>query len=226
MLLRLVCDPDSKKSIWQNPRPPSRRYCKPLKITFVKESNEIFVAEKNRVMRRKNEVLPKYPASEKSKMLSSFYTNLTSIKNEKPNRAVVWADAEELVKAVIKKINHIGKPENKIMADGGQGLYIICLTILPENYSSVLKRGLAGNQEIVKDELNAMDQRKRSTYKERGRKGKRGKSGVQKTAIATYPCPYRFQDKPTNVEDSNYESQTMYLRTYGDVTSISTNFVP
>ncbi|CAH0558613.1 unnamed protein product [Brassicogethes aeneus] len=49
--LRLVCDPNSKNSkiIWQNPRPSSTRYCRPLKITFVKESKEISVAEKNRV---------------------------------------------------------------------------------------------------------------------------------------------------------------------------------
>lgn len=49
--LRLVCNPDSKnpKIIWQNPRPSSTRYCRPLKIAFIKESSQVSVAEKNRV---------------------------------------------------------------------------------------------------------------------------------------------------------------------------------
>ncbi|CAH1109005.1 unnamed protein product [Psylliodes chrysocephalus] len=49
--LRLVCNPDSNNSkiVWQNPRPSSTRYCRPLKIAFIKESSEVSVAEKNRV---------------------------------------------------------------------------------------------------------------------------------------------------------------------------------
>lgn len=49
--LRLVCDPDGRnqKIVWQNPRPSSTRYCRPLKIAFMKESSEVSVAEKNRV---------------------------------------------------------------------------------------------------------------------------------------------------------------------------------
>ncbi|CAH0556510.1 unnamed protein product [Brassicogethes aeneus] len=139
----------------------------------------------------KNAVPAKYRlhASKNSKILSSFYKQglyefETNEKREEQNRAIVWADAEELVKAVIEKRNYIGKPEIKLMADGGQGFFKICLTILPENYSSVLNKGLAGNQEIVEDEINAMDQGKRSTYAEGGRAGKRGKlSGLQRLII-------------------------------------------
>jgi hypothetical protein len=34
-------------------------------------------------------------------------------------RSVIWVDAEELVKAVVDKRKEIGKPEIKLMADGG-----------------------------------------------------------------------------------------------------------
>lgn len=44
--LRLVC---GDKILWQNPRPASTRYCRPLKIEFVKESTQTSVAEKSRV---------------------------------------------------------------------------------------------------------------------------------------------------------------------------------
>lgn len=44
--LRLVC---GEKIIWQNPRPASTRFCRPLKIEFIKESTTVSVAEKNRV---------------------------------------------------------------------------------------------------------------------------------------------------------------------------------
>lgn len=45
--VRLTCDPDSKnpKIKWQNPRPSSTRYCRPLKIVFLKESTKVSVAE-------------------------------------------------------------------------------------------------------------------------------------------------------------------------------------
>lgn len=44
--LRLTC---GEKILWQNPRPASTRYCRPLKIEFVKESTEISLKEKKRV---------------------------------------------------------------------------------------------------------------------------------------------------------------------------------
>ena len=44
--LRLVC---GSKSIWENPRPSSTRFCRPLKMEFVKESTELAISEKNRV---------------------------------------------------------------------------------------------------------------------------------------------------------------------------------
>lgn len=38
-----------EKVVWQNPTPSSTRYCRPLKIEFIKESSEVSIAEKNRV---------------------------------------------------------------------------------------------------------------------------------------------------------------------------------
>lgn len=37
------------KIIWQNPRPGSKRYCRPVKIEFIKESTTVSKAEKARV---------------------------------------------------------------------------------------------------------------------------------------------------------------------------------
>lgn len=44
--LRIVA---KKSIIWENPRPASTRYCRPIKIEFVKESNKLCVAEKNKM---------------------------------------------------------------------------------------------------------------------------------------------------------------------------------
>ncbi|XP_069685850.1 uncharacterized protein [Periplaneta americana] len=39
--LQLVCGTDIKKVIWKNPTPSSPRYCRPIKIRFVKESADL-----------------------------------------------------------------------------------------------------------------------------------------------------------------------------------------
>lgn len=44
--LRLIC---GEKILWQNPRPASTRYCRPLKIEFVKESTDVSILEKNQM---------------------------------------------------------------------------------------------------------------------------------------------------------------------------------
>lgn len=44
--LRLI---SGSKIIWQNPRPSSTRYCRPLKIEFIKESTAVSVEEKKRI---------------------------------------------------------------------------------------------------------------------------------------------------------------------------------
>lgn len=44
--MRLVC---GETVMWQNPSPASTRYCRPLKIEFIKESTEVSIAEKKRI---------------------------------------------------------------------------------------------------------------------------------------------------------------------------------
>lgn len=48
--IRLVCgNSDNTNVVWQNPRPSSTRYCRPIKINFAKESTQLAIAEKNRI---------------------------------------------------------------------------------------------------------------------------------------------------------------------------------
>ena len=51
------------------------------------------------------------------------------------------------------------------MADGGQGFFKICMTVLPENYSPELDRGLDVSQLEVKEEtedFNSPKKKKKS----------------------------------------------------------------
>ncbi|KAK4878140.1 hypothetical protein RN001_010646 [Aquatica leii] len=47
-----------KAIIWQNPRPSSVRYCRPIKIVFNKETTEIFNKEINIIEKQIKEILP------------------------------------------------------------------------------------------------------------------------------------------------------------------------
>lgn len=71
--------------------------------------------------------------SEKSNLLESCYKagNFSfDTKMGKENRAVVWADAEELVSSVIDARNLVGNYSLKVSADGGQGFLKVCLSII------------------------------------------------------------------------------------------------
>lgn len=66
--------------------------------------------------------------SEKTNTLEKFYkSNVLKFDVEKSNlkedRTVIWADAEELLEAVIDERNLIGNYVVKVMADGGQGFF-------------------------------------------------------------------------------------------------------
>ena len=43
-------------------------------------------------------------------------------------RPVVWADAEKLIETVLDKRYFVGDYLVKVMADGGQGFFKICLS--------------------------------------------------------------------------------------------------
>lgn len=47
--IRLLC---GEKTIWQNPRPASTRYCRPVKIEYIRESSVVSIAEKKRMDRQ------------------------------------------------------------------------------------------------------------------------------------------------------------------------------
>lgn len=49
---------DGPKIIWQNPRPASTMYCRPIKFIFAKETNDFTFAETNRLLEEVNSLLP------------------------------------------------------------------------------------------------------------------------------------------------------------------------
>lgn len=64
--------------------------------------------------------------SENSNALENIYKegiDEFDTKNGKEKMPVVWADAEELLEAVIEKRNLVGYVDVKLMADGGQGFF-------------------------------------------------------------------------------------------------------
>jgi len=52
--LRLV---NGDQIIWQNPRPASTRYCRPIKIEFIKESTDTSIAEKEKLQSQINSIV-------------------------------------------------------------------------------------------------------------------------------------------------------------------------
>ena len=78
--------------------------------------------------------------SDRSKALQDLYTGgfyefdieQSSVKHKRP---VIWADAEQLLEAVLTGSQIIGNYTVKVMADGGQGFFKISMSINPENYS-------------------------------------------------------------------------------------------
>ena len=53
--------------------------------------------------------------------------------DKKQKRTVVYANAERLLEAVIAHRELKGSPKIKVMADGGQGFFKICLSVFPED---------------------------------------------------------------------------------------------
>ena len=55
----------------------------------------------------------------------------TTNSNQKEMRPVVWADTEKLIETVLDKRYFVGDYLVKVMTDGGQGFFKICLSIVP-----------------------------------------------------------------------------------------------
>lgn len=82
--------------------------------------------------------------SDKSKVLENVYKHgiynfdcENDSSKQKHPRPVVYADAEEILDAVIENRKLQGNVIVKALADGGQGFFKISLTILPETYSPI-----------------------------------------------------------------------------------------
>lgn len=112
--------------------------------------------------------------SEQSKILKDIY-KLDSAEFDidaggiKKKRPIVYANASELLDAIIDKREMIGYVSVKLMADGGQDFFKMSLTVLPEDYT----------EEIIEYE-NSSDsdsesKSKRSKYSEGGTVGRKAK---------------------------------------------------
>lgn len=74
--------------------------------------------------------------SERTKLLEDNYEISTlefDTKNTKgkEKRPVIWTNAEKIVTSILEKRNLVGNYTIKVMADGGQGFFKICLSIIP-----------------------------------------------------------------------------------------------
>ena len=127
--------------------------------------------------------------SDKSKILSDVYKHevhyfdcesSSNKEKEKLLRPVVYADAEELLDAIIEHRKIEGNVLVKVLADGGQGSFKISLTILPENYSPNSDNTCSSdtydneNNQITDDESIGLNS-KRKLYSEGGSVSKKGK---------------------------------------------------
>ncbi|CAH0550992.1 unnamed protein product [Brassicogethes aeneus] len=84
--------------------------------------------------------------------------------NKKAKRPVVWCDAEGILNEVIERRNETGNVAVKVMADGGQGFFKICLTIMPKNYNPD-DNTIHENEE---DEVDSIAEKKRTLYSQGG----------------------------------------------------------
>ena len=90
--------------------------------------------------------------------------------NNKSLRYIVYADAEELLNKILEERSEDGNVLVKVMADGGQGFFKICFTVIPEIYPDELNESHDG---FFKQE--------RSKYKDGGSFSKLSKlTGVNK----------------------------------------------
>lgn len=127
--------------------------------------------------------------SDKSRILSDVYKHevhyfdcesCSNKEKEKLLRPVVYADAKELLDAIIEHRKIEGNVLVKVLADGGQGSFKISLTILPENYSPNSDNTCSSdtyddeNNQITDDESIGLNS-KRKLYSEGGSVSKKGK---------------------------------------------------
>ena len=76
------------------------------------------------------------------KIYIRYHNKIFDIPNKKGNnkslRYIVYADAEELLNKILEERSEDGNVLVKVMADGGQGFFKFCFTVIPENYPDEL----------------------------------------------------------------------------------------
>lgn len=112
--------------------------------------------------------------SKKSKILKDVY-KLETLEFEckgkkKCKRPVVFADAEELLDAVVVERKFEGDVLVKVMADGGQGFFKISMSIFPENYSANPE-----SKTCDSDDESPINDKKRTLYSQGGTLAKRAR---------------------------------------------------
>ena len=123
--------------------------------------------------------------TKKGQKLSELY-NLTYLEvdvhdGKRSERPVVWANSEKLLHSISDERGYVGKLFVKVMADGGQGFLKVCLTILPENYSSD-DESVAGCGDFSPVD-GVISSSKRSAYKDGGGIGSYKLTSVKRVLI-------------------------------------------
>lgn len=113
--------------------------------------------------------------TKKSKLLKDVYQSGKFLfecdGNKKEERPAVFANAQELLEAVINERKFEGNVLVKITADGGQEFFKISMTIFEEGYSAELDRKV----DDPDDDISPENSNRRSRYEEGGTLGKRAK---------------------------------------------------
>lgn len=189
--------------------------------------------------------------AERANILKDFYKydmfDFDVEKSDIPQkRPVVWCNSEEILEEVIVKRSLVGDYVIKIMADGGQGFFKVCMTILPGNYvsdpdsasdstqakrmkfdklTSVHKLIMLGIVPQIKEsyenvkKLFDLIQINDIPFKFVSDFKLLLIINGQQTATATFPCPYCFVTlKQLKTRDElERDEQNLTLKTYGDL---------
>ena len=107
--------------------------------------------------------------------IGGFYEFDIEQSSMKHKRPVIWADAKQLLEAVLPGRQIIGNYTVKVMAHGGQGFFKISMSIIPENYSSKHDDILEMDIEDDNAEEYWVPEKMRKTYAAGGTTARKGK---------------------------------------------------
>lgn len=70
---------EKKTMVWENPRPSSTRFCRPLKLLYQKESKELVVAEIEKIQKEIKELIPLEICLDDRVLQCTFILHLTMV---------------------------------------------------------------------------------------------------------------------------------------------------